>query len=310
MKVFNKDVIINFARHGNETIANGTIDHVSNVVYAALSDMAKTNPFIDAETLEFYLVNEFVTGAYCPFSELKLYASMLSPQLEFNTIKISDNPFKRFRNRLVFVWKNRKRKRNKKIKSNNTSVLINEGKYNMDRFLEDLQDAIVQHILNTSLAVLVDDGIKLFGRDEFGFKVKVIPVLRNGETLKVYDSSKRLFKETNFGDRITNLIEKSSKTGENFTSILRIFNSLYYNLYHIYLDQIFIESVIQSVPDSLFTGNVYDAFIKVLNYISLNDLSRIVSITDKNKKLFIEEPLCTISYYESQKFFRDISSKI
>ena len=51
-------------------------------------------------------------------------------------------------------------------------------------------------------------------------------------------------------------------------------------------NQIFIESVLYSVPNELFVGNdIYKVFLKIINYIAVRNTNTIQSINDATKNI-------------------------
>ena len=85
---------------------------------------------------------------------------------------------------------------------------------------------------------------------------------------------------------------KTKEAGKNFVKIMKVFNSLFYNINGFMPNQIFLESVLVSCPNELFKGDdLYSSFIKIVNYISVKTTKFFKSINDEKKYLY-EDKTC------------------
>lgn len=90
--------------------------------------------------------------------------------------------------------------------------------------------------------------------------------------------------------RLKCLENKIMTVGENFIKILKVFNSLYYNINGIMCNQIFMESILCSCPEDLFFGDdIYKVFVKIVNYLSIKTLKDIKSINNSQLTIFKDE---------------------
>ena len=94
-----------------------------------------------------------------------------------------------------------------------------------------------------------------------------------------------------------------------FQKALKVFNALYFNINGTMPNQLYLESVIDYVPDDLFEGkDFYQTFIKIVNYLSIKTLRHVPSILDENKTVN-EDKRCGECGFGFNKILSSINSE-
>lgn len=304
MKGISKKLIEAIAKSENEQFAEETENKVAALVSLAVEDLSKTVPFISVQSCMLQPVNETFNGAITPDSEFVYFLGFESPQIELNCMQYNDG-WKKFKERLIYAWNVSKRKKRKKRRkkgeaeelSNIAYEFQDAEKYNLDALKEDLQKAFVKNLTTTSIVYNQERFLRVIGRDEFGSKTQIFiyPCIMDGNDFKFFLSRKKGFYTINFENRVKFINEKMGAVGENFLSMIKILNTMFRNTRGNSMpNQIFIESLLYNTPNELFKGNdIYEVFIKIVNFLNLTDVSQFKSIL--NPELKISEDKATKS---------------
>ena len=307
-KVFDREVIESFAMSSSQEAVLALVEFVEATFNEVLRKLRTKRPVI-SDNYSFEIVGEFENGSFSANSCLDFFIIIKSPQLELNTIKLINNKFKTFWNKLKFAYtsskKEKKSKKNKK-KDEQKEIIIPVNKYS----IADLKQDIINETLN-----FIDEkcficsniyGFKLILREYFGTDVNVFPVLKSGENFQIYNSFSNKFIEINFKNREQNFSTKVESVGDIFILLLRVFNSLYFNIYNTNPNQIAIESLLYSCPDELFVGNdFYEVFLKILNYLYNCNTEKLKCIIDD--EILFKNKLVSDSVVTIQNFIKTIS---
>lgn len=302
-KVFDREVIESFVMPSSQESVTSLVNFVENIFSQVLAKLKVKRPAI-SDNYFFEIVGEFENGSFSANSCLDLFIVIKSPQLELNTMKLINNKFKTFWNKLKFAYsssKKEKKRKKKKKKVEQKEILVPVNKYS----IADLKQDIINETLN-----LIDDkcfvcsniyGFKLVVREYFGTDVNVYPVLKSGESYQIYNSFSNKFINIDFKNRSQNFLEKQNRVGEIFTLLLRVLNTLYFNIYNINPNQIVIESLLYSCPDELFDGvDFYQVFLKILNYLYNCNIEKIKCILDDEslfKNKLVEDSVVSINSF-------------
>lgn len=295
MRGISRQLIESIAVADNSEFAQEIEQKVNTLVSLAVEDMSHSIPFVSVENCVLQPVTENFSGALTPESEYVYFLGFMSPQIELNCIQYNDS-WKKFKERLVFAWNNSKKpKKRKKRKKNEDVSSVKEyeyetEKYNLDSLKDDLQKAFVKNLITTSIVYNNENNLRIIGRDEFGPKTQIYiyPCLLEGDDYKFFISRKKGFYKVNFLKRAELINEKLERVGYDYITMIKIFNSLFRSTskYSVMPNQIFIESLLYNVPDELFEGNdIYDNFIKIVNYLNLTDVSEFKSIANPELKI-------------------------
>ena len=220
----------------------------------------------------------------------------------------NSNPFG---NRKLF--KKRKRKRRKKQQQEDVvfDIKFDPSKYTVYKLTEDLQKSICNYLSSTSIVYQGNNKLEIIGKEDFGPNVRVVIYLVSlveKEFMFYSGKRKQPFIKLSVQNRLKQLKLKRKSVGVNYTKMLKVFNALYFNLNGIMPNQLFMESVLNYVPNDLFEGkDCYNVFMKILNYLSIKSIKHIPSILDENKTV-VEDKRCGDSIVGFNKLISAIVS--
>ena len=270
---------------------------VNKVLSLSVESLARKVSYINLKNVVLQPVNELLNNGFVDNSKCIYFLGIDNVQLELNTSK-KTNLWRNFKERLKFAWSNRKlfKRRKRKRKHKKTEERIQElsqisfdpSKYTIYQLTEDMQNTICSFLSETSLVYLKNNRLQIFGRDDFGSNAEIVIyfVCKTGDNYKFFTANKRGFYELDINTRLNALNKKIDKVGENFTKMLKIFNTLCYNLNGNMPNQIYIESILCYIPDSLYEGtDIYKVFLKIINYLRIRSLREIPSINNPSKNI-------------------------
>lgn len=294
-----KNLINSIATQNNEVYIEHTQNLVKEIVSASVLSLAEKISFVTKNNVILQPVNELLNGAFCDNSQFVYFLGIENAQLEINTAK-STNFWRKMLQKFKTAWANRrKRKFKKKKKKNDIDYAKTEplkiqdmSKYSIYNLATDFQQAIANQVTETSIVYLNSNEISLIGKDDFGAntRIRIYLVNYNSEVFRFYAGKRRGFIDVNITARCDALNDKINNVGENFITLLKIFNVLFYNANNRLPNQVFMESILYSVPNELFEGNdIYNVFIKIVNFLSIKTIKNIASINNANKTIFNDE---------------------
>lgn len=311
MNVFNEGTIESFATNVDNEIIDDALKKLYLIIDNAVSDLKKGNAYLTGNC-EIIPINEFCSGAVSPNSMLDVLLVLTSSQIEFNTIRYDRNRLKKFWNKVKYAWQHRKdnEKRNKKKEKIKLSLNISDkNKYDIHQFEKDLLNSLVNYLSKTTICSIENGIIKING-DSLPFKTRIFPVINKFGSYNFFSENKNKFINWDFKNRFKNIEQMYSKFGEKYLALLRIFNTIYFNIYGFSPNQMFVESLILNLPDEAFDKNTnYEAFVFAINYFLNINLNSLISCTDNNKKIF-EDEMCGISLNKIIEFINSIKKLI
>jgi len=311
MNVFNEGTIESFALGVDYNLITETLTKLNLIIDNAIADMKKVNTFLIGQC-EIIPINEFSSGAVSPNSTLDVFLTLTSSQIEFNTIKSNQNKFKNFIKRIKWAWKNKdnNKKKKKKLKAKmDNSQILNSNKYDISRFNYDFLNSIIKYLNQTTICSIEGGVIKING-DTLPFNVRIFPVINKFGSYNFFLESKSKFINIDFKNRFKNIENMYKSFGESYLALIRIFNSIYYNIYNKSTNQFFIESLILNLPaETFFKETNYLSFVFAINYFANVHLNNLKACTDENKKIF-EEPLCGTNLSHIIDFIQNIKKYI
>ena len=299
-----KELINSIANQNNKKFVNNVNQRVNETLSLAIDSLSSKVSYINKKNVVLQPLNELLNNSFVDNSSCVYFLGVDSAQLEINTAKKS-NFWANFKEKLKFAWQNRKaftkrksKKRRKKLKVEDNSEKkikkFDASKYSIFDLTEDLQISLSNFLSETSMITLFDNSLRIIGKEDFGSNIEIIIYVVNlsENTFKYYAGRKKGFLTFDLSNRIKQLDDKINIVGENFTKMLKIFNALFYNVNGFMPNQIFIESILISCPNELFSDNeIYNVYKKILNYISLTSIRLIKSINDPTKTIN-EDVLC------------------
>ena len=137
------------------------------------------------------------------------------------------------------------------------------------RLKNDLFDEIVRHMSNLSIIYNQPYKIKVVANQELGITFNIYVGIKVGETTKIWNPALNDFDIFNLKNLQNEVSEKTKKLGSNFLDVFRIFNNLYFYINKRQPPIGLIESVMFSIPESLFCGTtIDDSFCSIINYLN------------------------------------------
>ena len=320
-RVITRGVVESILRKDNSEFVSKTDEKIRMFLGNAIDELSKRIPFVSLENTVLQPVNELLTGAMTDNSRYVYFLGIDDAQLELNSHKKSYF-WLDFKARLKFAWENRKSKRAKKrklkkekkaakaLEENNIEIqsrnLLDPEKYDLYKFSQDLQEGVSKFLAKSSLTFfdIKENRIRIVGKEDFGANVQVIiyPVIYNDEFFKYYTGAKKGFINVDVASRCDAFAKKYQQVGQNLPKVLKVINALYNNVNNKFPNQPFIESVLCACPNNLFEGeSSFNAFIKIVNYLSFINLKEIKSVYNCDLTIF-EDKLIKINLFEFRKF--------
>lgn len=315
-----RELITSIANQDNKKFVKNINKKVNEKLALAIDNLSAKVSYINLKNVALQPVNELISNAFVDNSNCVYFLGIESAQLEMNTNQ-KVNFWKNFKERLKFAWDNRKyfnrRKRKKRrrkkidVDSKPHEVNFDPNKYSIYNIAEDMQHAISEYLSQTSIISLSDNMIHIVGREDFGSNTSIVIyfVNLNESCYKYYAGRKKGFIEININKRVEMLNEKINEVGQNFIKMIKVFNSLFYNVNGYMPNQVYIESVLYSCPNDFYEGNdIYKVFIKIVNYLSLTTIRNIKSMNNESKTIN-EDIVCGNNGIAFNKMLNIITSK-
>ncbi len=289
-----KQLVEMIAEKDNSQFVSTINDKVNGLLSLAVENLADKVSYISTGNVTLQPINEIFNNAFVDGSEYVYLLGVENAQLQLNTIK-KEGIWKNFKKRVVYFWKNRKalrkKKKRRRKKDNDKpqpSVNFDQTSYTIFDLAEDLQQSLSNFLTETSMIYLDKNTIQIVGKEDLGSNVKIVihVISQEKQIFKHFISMKSGYLDINLANRFHLLSEKQFYVGENLIKMLRVFNSLYFNVNGRLPNQIFMESVLCAVPEDLFQGDdIYKVYLKIVNYISLKSIRTIKSINDPSKTI-------------------------
>lgn len=294
-----KDLIISVANQDKNKFVNDTSDLVNKLLSSAIEQLSKKVSYINLDNVILQPVNELLNGAFVDNSSFTYILGINNPQLELNTYK-KLNFWRNFKERLKYAWKNRKKNKKRRFRFRRKrkveeikEIKFDPTKYSIYDLAEDLQNSLLPFLSETSIVNLQDNILRIYGKDDFGVNTAIELYLANfnsNDVFKFYRGRRKGFIDINLQKRLDNLTKKIKGAGKNFIKILKIFNTVFYNINNYMPNQVYLESVLCFCPNELFKGNdIYKIFMKLINYITIKGVRNIPSINDETKTIYDDE---------------------
>lgn len=307
MRVFTREIIEDFANEMQNQHYEEAFNWFEVAFTNIIEDLRKKTPIIT--DYEFVVVGDFLTSTFTQNSEIDIFIAFKSPQLELNSIKLSNDKLKRFWLRLKKAYiltrqerKSRRRRRRKREKEEKI-VEIPSNKYTMLDLKKQLMQYLSRALTADATIYPNQNGFKIVSRNQIGIDINVYPAIKTEQGYKTYHESKGRFTLHNFKELERNLLKKEESVGPVYFNVVRVFKNLYFNINSSTTPKPYlIESLIYNCPNNLFLGNnFYEVFIKILNYLNNVNISEFLSILDSSQKLFsnelIDEPITVTSSF-------------
>lgn len=327
-KVIDKGMIEEFGSIPDANDFRDVVYHLTDIFEEISLELSKTNSYINIKNIELLPFGDYTNNTEISSSEVDLFLTVKSAQIELNSIGPMENKWKNFWNRVVKAWKNRKnntkkaKKKAENIAKKQAKILTitelkekKEKPYNITSLKDDFYNKLVDKFSTSTILYNQSTNIRILAKDELGFKINIYPAFKHDEGIKFWDNYKNKFFFTNPLEAESLIKSKNEKINlinefkiiDIFCKIIRVFKNLYLNILNSE-NYLFIDSLIYNCPDSLFKVNsndsVYNIFIKVLNYLNNVDISKFKSIYNFEKTIMEQE---NINYFRMKKFIKEIN---
>ncbi len=310
---FDKTYIETFAKGINYNYVKNAYSIFLDILDETMKTITKTRPVVTDYNCQ--IVNECLTDSQIQNSTLDIFMNIKSPQLELGLIKLNKNYLKKFFNKIKLAWYSTKaqkqkrrwwnrKKRTKGDKKYENTTITN---YTFQKFKEELMYELAKRFTAKTTLYVSNYGLIVFCSEDLGMDINLYICFSNGEKFTLFNETTMNLIHVDFKDREKNIVAKISSTNDNFIKALRIFNGLYKNINSRSLNQILIESILYNCPNELFEDNVYDMFIKLINFINVSAMQTFKSITD-NETLINKNNLITQNdIYEFVNFLKNLA---
>lgn len=294
-----RELINSIANQDKSKFIKDVNKRVNGLVATSIDALSSKISYINVKNCIFQPINELLNNSFIDNSNYEYLLGIDNAQLEINTAK-KLNFWESFKSKLKYAWDNRKtfskRKKRRKKRRKKTeyesqdlnNIKFDPQKYTIYNLAEDLQTSLCNYLSDTSLISLNKNVIKIWGKEDFGFNtVIIIHVMSYSENkYKYYIDKKKGYIDIDIEKRFNAIDKKINQVGKNFSKMLKIFNTLFYNVNGYMPNQVYIESILCDCPNDLFAGSdLYKVFLKIVNYISIKSLRNIKSINDENKTI-------------------------
>lgn len=314
MKI-NKALISQFEKPINQTAYEHAFNNISQLIDLSMEEIMNRNVLIN--NFDCYIANEALSGVECSSSSLDVFLELEAVQLELNfqeknqyAIKRTFSSFfNRFKQNFKIFKVRENAKKNKKQMGKVEQKLISKADYDVSHLLKDLQIQFAKRSYNTTTIYKNYNSLKICGQDEYGVEVNIYPVFVNDEYLSLYNINNKKNIAINFKSRWSNYDFYNHETNKAFETQVRIFNNLFWNVFKIKPNQIFIESILINVPKIFFTDSTYETTVAIVNYLKNCAIQNFVSICDNNTNLF-KETLNSVPLDMAFKFVKSLKIDI
>lgn len=330
-RIIDKSMIEEFGSQIDSTNFRHAIYTLSDIIEDAALELSESNNLINIQNIDITPISD-VFNTEILNADLNLFLTIKSAQIDLNSVGPMEKKSRIILDKIINAWRNRKantrraKKRAAKLKKQKAKSLtiedlnkIKEEPYTIVSFKDDIFNKLIESLTEMTIIYNYPLKIRILGKEEFGCRINLSPVIKHDDGFKVWDSAKNKFVFVKSEEAKTLLKEKNkeinnenSKFGQlinedYFYSIIRIFKNIYYTIYKSY-DYNFIESLIYNCPNSLFISKTnesfYNVFIKVLNYLANSNVNNYRSIYNQDK-LMIEQD--KVSIFNIKNFLKDIN---
>lgn len=308
-----KNLINSIASQDNQDYLEKVQNTLTGVLSASVNELSEKLSCVTKNNVVLQPINEVLNGAFCDNSTFVYLLGVENAQLEISTAKKS-NYWAELWRRFKYAWANRRKKKKnkkKKIDAQENKVEIKDiSKYSIYDLTQDFQQAIANNLSETSIIYSSANQILILGKDDFGSntKIKIYVVSKNEKYFRYYAGRRKGYIDIDVTSRCDMINQKIQKVGHDFILILKILNVLFYNANGRLPNQIFMESILYSIPDELYNGDdIHSIFVKIINYLSIKTIKNIMSINNNDKTIFTDE-ICGEETYAFIKMMNFIAN--
>ena len=301
--------ILRYVQGVNLESFNNAYNIVVSLLESAMQDISKRNPFITNYDIK--IANEALSGSAISASSLDFFVILDALQMETNYTHKKGRSFKLILSQFVDEFKRNfklfgRKISNKKIEKIDKQFEL-EKNYNVETFYKDFNFQLLKKCNKATKIGVYGNKININNSNEIGINVNIYPVFKKSEEIyNMYNIKNGNVFEIDFKDRFYNVSLLYEKTNHMSQIQTRILNNIFYCVFNKVPNQIFIESLLFNVPENLFTTNIPETTVNIINFLKNSTMQNFYSICDKNTKIF-SEPLNTIKPEIAFKFICSIN---
>ena len=200
--------------------------------------------------------------------------------------------------------KSLKEAKSKKQKSN----ISNKGTF--DSIINKMYHCLAEYFDNTTVLLLINQGIKILCLKEYGFKILIRFATYDEEdknaVLSFWDPLQKNIKKVDLFSYNERMEEKDKDTTGNYKKLVRIFKNVRKNILMTKwalssdLNKYFVELIVYNIPNCLMQGeDLVNIFNKCLNYLDNCDVTKFKSFDGRKINTF---DLAKVNYSKIKNF--------
>ncbi len=285
-------LIKQFSEHKSKEKVQEFYEKALSILTSALDDLRKKNNknMLDYEDTRIFPMGDYTNDTFIDQTgELEIVIATSNP-----SIKIANATY----------LKSLKEAKSKKQKLS----ISNEGTF--DSIITGYVHCLSEYFDNTTILLLMNQGIKILCLEEFGFKILIRFATYDEQdkdaVLSFWDPIVKRVKKINLFLYNEKMEEKDKLTNGNYKKIVRIFKNIRKNILlskwalSSDLNKYFIELIVFNIPNSIMQEeNIKIVFDKCVNYL---DNCNVISFTSFDGNKIDSFDLAKVSYSKIKNF--------
>lgn len=283
-------LIKQFAEQKSKDKVQEFYEKTLSILTSALDSMKNSDMYLDYNDTRIFPMGDYTNDTFIDQTgELEIVIATCNP-----SIKIANSTY----------IKSLKEAKTKKQKAN----VSNKGTF--DEIIITLLHTLSEYFNNTTLLLMINQGIKILCLQEYGFKILIRFATYDEEdkeaVLSFWDPLQKNIKKINLFLYNEKIEEKDNLTNGNYKKLVRIFKNIRKNVLMSRwasssdLNKYFVELITYNIPSNLMIGkDLNKVFKKCLNYLDNCDITQFKSFDGKKINTF---DLAKVSYSKIKNF--------
>ncbi len=287
-----ESLLIQFAEIKSKEKVQEFYETTLSILTTALDDLRREYPnfLLNYESTRIFPIGDYTNDTFIDQTgELEIVIASSNPQ-----IAVLNSTFA----------KNYREAKSKKQKA----LISNTGTF--DDICNKILLALTKYFNQTTLILLVNNGIKILCLQEYGFKILIrfatYDENDNDAVLSFWNPVIKNSTKVNFFLYNEKMEEKNKLTNGNYKKLIRIFKNIRKNILmnkwasSSQLNKYFIELIVYNIPNSIMQDNdIVLSFKKSINYLESCNILNFLSFDGKNIETF---DLAQINYSKIKNF--------
>lgn len=318
--LLDKSLIENLSSYQTPDNLNMSLYEIEELIDNCTMQIATNNNLINLNNVELQLAGDYANNTVTENSNLDIYLIVKSGQIELNSVKVLQTKKVKFWNKIKEAWnkykldkKNKRRffkRKNKEKYYTPEEALKHKKLYTVQSLKEDYFNRISEQLSNLSVIYNYPEKITILSKEELGYKINLIPAfIHDDGELRVWNNKQNKFISVYFENGLKLLNEKNeninnySQNNNVFLNCIKVYKGLAYNIFQT-TNYSFVESLLYNCPNEIFEGDLFNAFVRSLNYLKNAHIEDFYSIYNEQETMFKEN---NISIYDVKGFLKSIS---